>query len=95
MNNSLGSIKSLLNTINGEVLQKPKETSKLIVPAALYTIQNNLLFLALSNLDAATYQVKLRIELLLLYQTMINQILLGHLPTQDINHCGIFSFNVA
>ena len=27
------------------------------VPAALYTVQNNLLFIALSNLDAATYQV--------------------------------------
>lgn len=31
----------------------------MVVPAALYVLQNNLLFLALSNLDSATYQVKL------------------------------------
>lgn len=33
------------------------ETFKLAVPAFLYVVQNNLLFVALSNLDAATYQV--------------------------------------
>lgn len=40
-----------------EILGKPWENLKLAVPSGLYTIQNNLLFLALSNLDAATYQV--------------------------------------
>jgi hypothetical protein len=30
---------------------------KLGVPAGLYTIQNNLLFGAIDNLDAATFQV--------------------------------------
>lgn len=43
--------------IDREILQKPGETMKVAVPAILYVIQNNLLFLALSNLDAATYQV--------------------------------------
>ena len=40
-----------------EIINKPKETAKLIVPSGLYAVQNNLLYLALSNLDAATYQV--------------------------------------
>lgn len=34
------------------------ETLKLAIPAFLYVVQNNLLFIALSNLDAATYQVR-------------------------------------
>ena len=40
-----------------EIVFKPRETAKLIVPSGLYAMQNNLLYLALSNLDAATYQV--------------------------------------
>ena len=40
-----------------EIVCKPRETAKLIIPSGLYAMQNNLLYLALSNLDAATYQV--------------------------------------
>lgn len=40
-----------------EVVHKPLETLKLAIPAGIYTLQNNLLYVALSNLDAATYQV--------------------------------------
>ena len=47
------------NYFMSEIIYKPKETAKLIVPRGLYAVQNNLLYLALSNLDAATYQVKL------------------------------------
>lgn len=36
---------------------KPVEMAKLMVPALLYTLQNNLLYVALENLDAATYSV--------------------------------------
>lgn len=40
-----------------EVAGKPLEIAKLMVPALLYTIQNNMLYEALENLDAATYSV--------------------------------------
>lgn len=39
------------------VLGSPKELMKLSVPSLVYAVQNNMAFLALSNLDAAVYQV--------------------------------------
>lgn len=40
-----------------EIINKPIETLKLAIPSGIYTFQNNLAFIALSNLDATTYQV--------------------------------------
>lgn len=40
-----------------EVTGKPREIAKLMIPALLYTVQNNMLYVALANLDAATYSV--------------------------------------
>lgn len=40
-----------------EIFVKFTETLRVAVPAFLYTIQNNLLFISLTKLDAATYQV--------------------------------------
>lgn len=39
------------------LINSPKEVLKLSVPSFLYALQNNLLYLALSNLDSASYQV--------------------------------------
>lgn len=47
-----------------ELVENSKETVKLAVPAGLYTLQNNLLFIALSNLDATTYQVTYQLKIL-------------------------------
>lgn len=40
-----------------EIIDKYKETAKVSVPSFLYAIQNNLFFIALTYLDAATFQV--------------------------------------
>jgi hypothetical protein len=48
----------LIGMIKGtyyDVFGKFKESCRMMVPAGLYAIQNNLLFLALSNLDPAVY----------------------------------------
>jgi UDP-sugar transporter A1/2/3 len=37
---------------------------KLMIPAALYTLQSNLLFIALSRLDAASYQITYQLKIL-------------------------------
>lgn len=57
-------IKSLRKTI----IENPVDTMKVCVPSLLYVIQNNLLYLSASNLDAATYQV---CSLMQLIQTML------------------------
>ena len=51
------SIRRSWRAFREEILGRPMETLKLIVPSGLYCLQNNLLFIALTNLDAATYQV--------------------------------------
>ncbi|CAJ0570111.1 unnamed protein product, partial [Mesorhabditis spiculigera] len=50
--------------VHRDCLVDVKETFKIAVPAFLYVVQNNLLFFALSKLDAATYQVSYQLKLL-------------------------------
>lgn len=45
------------NAIVDHILCSPTELLKLSVPSVVYAVQNNMAFLALSNLDAAVYQV--------------------------------------
>uniref|UniRef100_A0A3Q2YT26 Solute carrier family 35 member A3b n=1 Tax=Hippocampus comes TaxID=109280 RepID=A0A3Q2YT26_HIPCM len=50
------SVRAMNQLLTEEILSKPLETMKLAIPAGIYTLQNNLLYVALSNLDATTYQ---------------------------------------
>lgn len=52
--NVMGGLKLIYN----QIICKPYDTFKTGVPALLYTLQNNLLFISISNLDAATFQVR-------------------------------------
>lgn len=52
-----GSPVKLKNAIVDHILCSPAELLKLSVPSVVYAVQNNMAFLALSNLDAAVYQV--------------------------------------
>jgi len=56
-----GGVEGLVSAVQTDILNKPFETVKVGVPAFCYTLQNNLLFVALSNLSPAVCQV--------LYQT--------------------------
>ena len=52
-----GSLGRMKASLVEHVLQSPRELLKLSVPSVVYAIQNNMAFIALSNLDAAVYQV--------------------------------------
>jgi len=59
-----GSLSGLVSQYRTQVLGQPRETVLLAIPASLYVMQNNLLILALTNLDAATYQVTYQMKIL-------------------------------
>ena len=50
-------IRLWMQHINEEVIKKPLDTLKVAVPAFIYTVQNNLLYISISNLPAAVFQV--------------------------------------
>ena len=51
------SVTELLKFLHTTMIDQPLDVAKMLVPASIYTVQNNLLYVAVSNLDAATYQV--------------------------------------
>ena len=54
---SRGNVVEVGRVLWGNIVLQPWDTLKVSVPAFIYTIQNNLLFVAVSNLSAATFQV--------------------------------------
>ncbi|XP_063823450.1 UDP-N-acetylglucosamine transporter [Ostrinia nubilalis] len=57
-------VKKGFDTMYATVILNIKDTLRVCVPSFLYIIQNNLLYVSASNLDAATYQVTYQLKLL-------------------------------
>ena len=58
------SVPIALLRVHADVLCQPAATARLAVPALLYTIQNNVLFVAVSHLEAAVFQVTYQLKTL-------------------------------
>jgi len=52
------SVRSCGQHLNENIIQQPWDCVRVSVPAFIYMIQNNLIYVAASNLDVATFQVK-------------------------------------
>lgn len=58
------SVAEFKSTINQQILNNRMDSIKTGIPALLFTIQNNLIYLAISNLNAAVFQVTFQIKIL-------------------------------
>ena len=54
-----GNVMNWASFLHQSIIGNPVDTLKLSIPALIYTVQNNLQYVAISNLDAATFQVSL------------------------------------
>lgn len=59
-----GTFIKLMCYLRDNIWRQPLDCLKVSVPAFIYTLQNNLLYIALSNLDAATFQVSYQLKIL-------------------------------
>ncbi len=77
--------RDFFSTLRNEVASSLTEIVKLAVPSFLYVVQNNILYLAIANLDAPTYQVSC-----FSFEAVPFLSLSGHVQCQDYHNGCVF-----
>jgi len=70
------------SALDKTIIKQPMDTVKVMVPSAVYLIQNNLLYVAASNLDVATYQITYQLKILTTAMFAVTMLGKKLLPTQ-------------
>merc|ERR1712172_137772 len=70
------------NSLHSTIIKQPLDTVKVMVPSGVYLIQNNLLYVAASNLDVATYQITYQLKILTTAMFAVTMLGKRLLPTQ-------------
>lgn len=81
MRHQQGTWEKFSTMVKKEILGKPGETLKMLIPSGLYALQNNLLYVALSNLEAATFQVTYQMKIM--STAVFSVVLLGKSLSRD------------
>ncbi|KAK0411808.1 hypothetical protein QR680_005857 [Steinernema hermaphroditum] len=63
----------MINSIRTHIVQEPMDTLKTCIPAIIYTVQNNLFYVAASHLEAATFMITSQMKI---FTTAIFSVLL-------------------
>merc|ERR1711936_265137 len=70
------------SALDKTIIKQPMDTVKVMVPSAVYLVQNNLLYVAASNLDVATYQITYQLKILTTALFAVSMLGKKLLPTQ-------------
>jgi len=76
------SVNKWWNSLYSTIVLQPMDTLKVCVPSFVYLLQNNLLYVAASNLDVATYQITYQLKILTTAMFAVTMLGKKLIPTQ-------------